>query len=92
GFGATVAPGFINISVPGLAGPDLVIALDGRGIAVSSGSACATGVMETSEALAAMFPDNPGRAAGALRITPWRETSVGDMIAVADALAEITGH
>lgn len=85
-----VAPGFINVSLHGLSGPDLVIALDGRGIAVSSGSACATGVMETSEALAAMFPDDPARAAGALRLTPWRETTVEEMILVADTLAEIS--
>ncbi len=38
-------PGFLNMSVTGFSGADLVIALDARGFAVSSGSACATRVM-----------------------------------------------
>lgn len=85
-------PGFLNLSFPGFDGPDLVIALDARGFAVSSGSACATGVMETSEALAAMFPGDPARAAGAVRITPGRETGEEEMRALADALGAVAGR
>lgn len=76
---ATRAPGFLNISIEGFDAPDLVIALDRRGFCVSAGSACSTGVMEVSEALAAMFPSSPERARGALRITPALSTSVDDM-------------
>lgn len=85
-------PGFLNLSFPGFPGPDLVIALDARGFAVSSGSACATGVMETSEALSAMFPDDAARAGGALRITPGRTTTEEEMHRLAGAIAEITGN
>lgn len=84
-----IAPGFLNLSIPGFSGPDLVIALDGCGIAVSSGSACSTGVMETSEALASMYPHDPERASGALRITPWREITMDDMRFAAQTLADL---
>lgn len=83
------APGFLNLTFPGVSGPDLVIALDARGIAVSSGAACSTGVMELSEALAAMFPQDPERAAGALRITPGMKTTLDDVQALAEALVQI---
>ena len=82
-------PGFLNLSFPGRTGADLVIALDAQGFCVSSGSACATGVMETSDALAAMFPDDPKRAAGAVRITPGPENTIEEMLALAEAIGRI---
>lgn len=85
-------PGFLSLSFPGFAGADLVIALDARGISVSSGSACATGVMETSEVLAAMYPGEKARAAGALRITAGKETSPEEMRRAASALAKIVNE
>ena len=80
-------PGFLNLAFPGFTGADLVIALDGLGFAVSSGSACATGVMETSPALEAMFPGDPERAAAGVRITPGSGTALEDMERLADVLA-----
>lgn len=82
-------PGFMNLSFPGMAGADLAIALDARGFSVSSGSACATGVMEVSPTMAAMFPNDPDRARGAIRITPGRGNSEAEMVALADALGEV---
>ena len=82
-------PGFLNLSFPGMNGPDLAIALDARGFSVSSGSACATGVMEVSATLAAMYPNDPDRARGGLRITPGRHTTTQDMESLADALAAL---
>jgi cysteine desulfurase len=84
-------PGFLNLSIPGFKGSDLVIALDSRGFCVSSGSACSTGVIETSVALTAMFPEDPQRAAGALRITPGKDTTKDQMIDLGKALGEIIG-
>lgn len=81
--------GFLNLSIEGFSGADLVIALDAAGFCTSSGSACATGVMETSPALAAMFPANAKRAAAALRITAGRETTEADMVDAAKALARL---
>lgn len=83
--------GFLNMSVDGFSGADMVIALDTAGICVSSGSACATGVMEVSPALAAMFPDDAKRAAGAVRITPGRGVSVEDMRRAAEVVARLAG-
>lgn len=83
-------PGFLNLSFPGFTGTDLVIALDMRGISVSAGSACATGVMEMSPAIEAMFPQDPARAAGAIRLTVGKDTQPGDVIHVAEALGQLT--
>ena len=49
----------VNFAVPGLPGETLAIALDLAGFAVSTGSACASGAVEPSPALAAtgMAPD-----------------------------------
>lgn len=84
-----VAAGFLNFSVAGFSGADLAIALDSRGFSVSSGAACATGVMEVSPAMEAMFSDDPERAAGAVRITPGKDTSEREIADCAKAVAEI---
>ena len=47
-------PNTLNVSLPGIRGESLVLALDQKGIAVSSGSACRAGLPEPSHALIAM--------------------------------------
>lgn len=47
-------PNTLNVTLPGIRGESLVIALDQMGIAVSSGSACRSGEPEPSHALLAM--------------------------------------
>ncbi|MDY6853120.1 MAG: IscS subfamily cysteine desulfurase [Thermodesulfobacteriota bacterium] len=47
-------PNTLNLTLPGMRGESLVIALDQRGIAVSSGSACRAGLPEPSHALIGM--------------------------------------
>ncbi len=69
-------PNTASLSFPGLEGEVLVQALDLAGVAVSAGSACASGAGGPSEVLAAMgLP--PWRARGALRVslgpTTWPE-------------------
>jgi cysteine desulfurase NifS len=44
----------LNLVIPGVRGESLVLALDQRGIAISSGSACRAGTPEPSHALMAM--------------------------------------
>jgi len=83
------AAGFVNISIRGFEGSDLVIALDARGFDTSSGAACSTGVMEISPAISAMFPGDAERAAGALRITFGRATNEADVLALAAAVRTI---
>lgn len=47
-------PNTLNLTLPGIRGESLVLALDRKGIAVSSGSACQSGFPEPSKALTAM--------------------------------------
>jgi cysteine desulfurase len=59
--------GIVNLSFAGFEGTDLVIALDQRGVQVSPGAACSTGVVSVSPVLKAMYPGNLARAAGGVR-------------------------
>lgn len=47
-------PNTLNVTLPGLRGESMVLALDQKGIALSSGSACRAGSPEPSHALTAM--------------------------------------
>ena len=66
------------IAMPGASKSALLIQLDSAGIAVSAGSACASGKMQGSHVLAAM--DVPAEiAAGFLRISFGPNTSEADV-------------
>jgi cysteine desulfurase len=54
GEGAPRLPTVSNVSIPGADAEMLLIALDQQGIAVSSGSACSSGVVKASHVLTAM--------------------------------------
>jgi cysteine sulfinate desulfinase/cysteine desulfurase-like protein len=51
-------PNTVNMTLPGLRGESLVIAMDQKGVALSSGSACKAGSPEPSHALLAMGLSN----------------------------------
>jgi cysteine desulfurase len=77
-------PNYATATFPGLRGEDMVMALDLAGLAVSSGSACASGSLDPSHVLLAM-----GRslleANGSLRLTVGYDTTeavVEDSIAI----------
>jgi cysteine desulfurase len=55
-------------TVPGLKAETAIIAFDLNGIAVSSGSACSSGKVQTSHVLAAMGVE-PALARGAVRVS-----------------------
>jgi cysteine desulfurase len=61
-------PNFATCSFPDRRGEDMVLALDLAGIAVSSGSACASGSLDPSHVLLAMGLDLQ-QALGSLRLT-----------------------
>ncbi|MBX9931186.1 MAG: cysteine desulfurase [Methylobacterium sp.] len=68
GEGAPRLPNTLHFAVPGLAAETALIAFDLAGIAVSSGSACASGKVARSPVLAAMGV-SPALAAGAIRVS-----------------------
>jgi cysteine desulfurase len=80
-------PGFMNLGFAPMDGADLVIGLDAAGCSVSSGSACATGVMEPSAALRAMFPEDEARVRRAIRITLGPENTLAEVQQLAEVIA-----
>ncbi len=58
-----------HVAFRDLAAPELVAALDLEGYCVSSGAACSSGRAEPSESILRMFPGEPWRATGALRVS-----------------------
>jgi cysteine desulfurase len=63
-----VLPNTLNVELPGVAGDVLLEALDGEGIAVSSGAACHSGSIEPSAVLVAMGR-TPEQARASLRLS-----------------------
>ena len=83
GWTAPRLPNTVNISFNGIEGEALVIALDLRGFAVSSGSACSSGAVEPSHVLMAMGLA-PEQAKASLRFS----VGLGNTVEQADALVE----
>ncbi len=87
--GPEVADTAVNISVRGGQGPALVAAFDLEGIAIAAGPACSSGVAEPSRTVAALYPEEPWRATGALRLTLGPETTREDIDATLAAADRI---
>jgi cysteine desulfurase len=68
-------PTVTNVSFAGRRGEALVAALDLEGVCVATGAACSSGLSEPSPVLLAMHPDEPWRAAAALRSSFGPETT-----------------
>ena len=80
-------PNTTNIYFDGVEGEAIVISLDLRGFAVSSGSACSSGAVEPSHVLLAMgLP--PERARASLRFSLGRSNTEEQVDALIDAVAE----
>jgi cysteine desulfurase len=83
-------PGNAHFSFPGCEGDALLLLLDARGIACSTGSACTAGVAEPSHVLLAMGADI-GRARSSLRFSLGHTTTQADVdtlgAAIGDAVA-----
>jgi cysteine desulfurase len=91
GCGAPRTPNTTNIYFDGLEGEALVIALDLKGFAVSSGSACSSGAVEPSHVLLAMgLPRERARAS--LRFSLGRSNTEEQVDALIDAVAECAAH
>ena len=88
GGGARRAPHIVNVVFPGIVGESVVAALDLEGIAVSAGSACATGASEPSHVLLAMGWSQT-EAASALRVSFGWASSAADVDGILAALPPI---
>jgi len=80
-------PGNAHFSFPGCEGDALLLLLDARGIACSTGSACTAGVAEPSHVLLAMGADED-RARGSLRFSLGHTTTQADVDALGAAIGE----
>ncbi|RCV51244.1 cysteine desulfurase family protein [Marinitenerispora sediminis] len=78
-------PGIAHLSFPGCEGDALLMLLDARGIACSTGSACSAGVAQPSHVLLAMGAD-PETANGSLRFSLGRGSGQADVKALAEAV------
>ena len=84
-------PNTTNIYFDRLDGEALVIALDLRGFAVSSGSACSSGAVEPSHVLTAIGL-SPDRARAAIRFSLGRSNTAEQVDALVDAVAASVSH
>jgi len=80
-------PGNANISFPGCEGDALIMLLDAKGIACSTGSACTAGVAEPSHVLLAMGASE-SRSRGSLRFTLGHTSAQSDVDALGAVIAE----
>ncbi len=87
GAGAPRLPNTVNVSIPGARSDFMLMALDGRGVEVSAGAACASGAVEPSPVLSAMGVPRE-IAICALRLSMGRTTTADDVDRVVAALAE----
>lgn len=81
-------PNTLQFAIQGWDGEALLMALDRRGYAVSSGSACASGLGEPSHVLLAMGYDRV-TAKGAVRVSFGKDNQPDDVDALLAALAQI---
>ncbi|HEY8322333.1 MAG TPA: cysteine desulfurase family protein [Candidatus Baltobacteraceae bacterium] len=91
GAGAPRLANNLSIAVPGVDSEQLVVRLDLEGVAVSAGSACASGAMEASHVIEAIgLP--PSLAGGVLRLSLGRETDERAVARVAELLPRLVAE
>ncbi len=81
-------PGNAHLTFPGCEGDSLLMLLDARGIATSTGSACSAGVPQPSHVLLAMGCDAE-RARSSLRISLGHTSTSSDVDALVAAIAPV---
>ena len=81
-------PGNAHLTFPGCEGDSLLMLLDARGIACSTGSACSAGVPQPSHVLLAMGCDED-QARGSLRFSLGHTSTQADVDALVTAIAPV---
>ena len=84
-------PGNVNFCFEGIEGESLLLLLDDKGIAASSGSACTSGSLDPSHVLLAI--GRPHEVAhGSLRLTLDRENTMEDVDYIIKAVTEVVSY
>lgn len=84
-------PGNVNFCFEGIEGESLLLLLDDKGIAASSGSACTSGSLDPSHVLLAI--GRPHEVAhGSLRLTLGEETTAEEIDATIQAVKEVVAY
>lgn len=84
-------PGNVNFCFEGVEGESLLLLLDDKGIAASSGSACTSGSLDPSHVLLAI--GRPHEVAhGSLRLTLSEETTEAEIDETIRAVTEVVAH
>ncbi|MCL2171142.1 MAG: cysteine desulfurase NifS [Defluviitaleaceae bacterium] len=83
--------GIANISFDFIEGESILLMLDMRGFAASSGSACTSGSLDPSHVLLALGLDHE-QAHGSLRVSIGRETTEADLAALVNELEIIVNR
>jgi cysteine desulfurase len=81
-------PGNAHLTFPGCEGDSLLMLLDARDIACSTGSACSAGIPQPSHVLLAMGADDE-RARGSLRFSLGHTTTEADVDALVEAILPV---
>jgi cysteine desulfurase len=85
----------LSIALADLHAAELVLALDVEGVAVSAGSACASGTQQPSAVLLALGDGSPqaiARARGTLRLSLGPETSAHDITTAAKTIGQVVAR
>jgi len=82
-------PGILNISFAGVEGETILLALDAEGIAVSTGSACASRSIKPSRVLVAISGNDAERAHNSVRFSLGPENTESEIHHTVDTLEKI---
>jgi cysteine desulfurase len=91
GGGAPRVPNTTNVCFDFVEGESMVIALDLRGVAVSTGSACSSGSVEPSHVLTAIGL-SPDRAKSSLRFSLGKQNTAAQVDSLLEAIAAVVDH
>ena len=84
-------PGNVNFCFEGIEGESLLLLLDDKGVAASSGSACTSGSLDPSHVLLAI--GRPHEIAhGSLRLTLCEENTADEVEQIIEAVREVVGY
>jgi cysteine desulfurase len=91
GAGAARVPNTTNIYFDHIDGEAMVIALDLKGLAISTGAACSSGAIEPSHVLTAMGL-SPDRARGSVRVSLGKQNTAEDIDFALALISEAVSH